>query len=141
MASVEHGTWMDYWRENMEENGFTVPLNFLGSKAMVESTITAILAAIKQFGTKVTVYELIKAGAMSEKWSMQGYMLASYTAGCMIGSAAVATGRYLNNGTRIADVFSYAFTNGWATPTVHNLVFKHPQAFKPSSNANRSGPQ
>lgn len=139
---AEQQGWMDYWRENMQELGFTVPLNFLGSKAMVESTITAIVAAIKQFGTKVTVYELIKAGAMSEKWSMQGYMLASYTAGCMIGSAAVATGRYLNNGTSIADVFSYAFLKGWATPTVHNLVFTHPRAFAPvSTNAKRIGPQ
>jgi hypothetical protein len=130
--AAEQG-WIDYWKENMGSLGYTVP-NYVGTRNMVDGTIGALMAAVKQFGTKVTVKEVIIAGAGLEKWAAQGYLYAAYVAGAMIGSAAVATGRSLAGGTSIADVMMEIHLSGQASPqakaAVRAVLIKHPEIYQ-----------
>jgi hypothetical protein len=95
----------DYFKENMEALGLTPPPRSLyGTQALAISTISAILAYIDKFGTKVTVAEMVGAGTRLEGLTIVGSLGAAYYAGAAIGSLAVATGRTIRGGTSLADV-------------------------------------
>ena len=116
-----------YFKENMEELGLTAPPESLfGTQQLAVSTISAILAFIDKFGTKVTVIEAVHAGTRLEQLSIAGALAAAFYAGAAIGSLAVATGRTLGGGTSLADVLVAASKRGWGRPWLTSLLHRRP---------------
>jgi hypothetical protein len=121
-----------YFKENMEGLGLTPPPESLyGTQALAISTISAILAYIDKFGTKVTVMEMIGAGTKLEKLTVVGSLGAAYYAGAVIGSLAVATGRTLSGGTSLADVLLEASRWKLKRPWLTSLLLRMPGLYDP----------
>lgn len=122
-----------YFKENMEALGLIAPPESLyGTQALAISTISTILAYIDKFGTKVTVRELAGAGTKLERLSVLGALGASYYAGAVIGSLAIATGRTISGGTSIADVLFEASKQGWNRTWLTSLFHRRPGLFDSS---------
>lgn len=122
-----------YFKENMEDLGLTAPPESLfGTQQLAISTITAILAFIDKFGTKVTVIEMAGAGTRMEQLALLGALGASYYAGAAIGSLAVATGRTLACGTSLADVLFEASRWEIGRPWLTSLLHRRPGIYDPS---------
>jgi hypothetical protein len=120
----------------MESLGLTAPpASLYGTQALAISTISAILAYLDKFGTKVTVIELAGAGTKLERLTVIGTLGAAYYAGAAIGSLAVATGRTMSGGTSIADVLFEASKQGWNRTWLTSLFHRRPGLY----NANVSG--
>lgn len=95
----------EYFKENMEGLGLTAPpASLFGTQQLAVATLTAILANIDKFGTRVTVMEIAGAATKLEKLAVVGAVGASFYAGAVIGSLAVATGRTISGGTSLSDV-------------------------------------
>ncbi|WP_081933830.1 hypothetical protein [Massilia sp. 9096] len=122
-----------YFKENMEGLGLTPPPESLyGTQALAISTISAILAYIDKFGTKVTVMEMVGAGTKLEKLTVMGSLGAAYYAGALIGSLAVATGRTLSSGTSLADVLLEASKWKLKRPWLTSLLLRMPGLYDPT---------
>ena len=123
-------TWSDYWKENKRALGFPVPDTWHSTETTVLTTVSAIVGAIEKFGSRVTLAELIRAGYMTERLAVLGACSASAFAGAAIGSAEVATGRYLSAGTSIADVFAYAAPKRLLSREVRQVLARYPQIYQ-----------
>jgi hypothetical protein len=122
-----------YFKENMEALGLIAPPESLyGTQALAISTISTILAYIDKFGTKVTVRELAGAGTKLERLTVLGALGASYYAGAVIGSLAVATGRTMSGGTSIADVLYELSKQGWNREWIRSLFHRRPGLYNSS---------
>jgi hypothetical protein len=123
----------EYFKENMESLGLVAPPQSLyGTQALAISTISTILAYIDKFGTKVTVMELAGAGTKLERLTVLGALGASYYAGAVIGSLAVATGRTMSGGTSIADVMYEVSKRGWNRTWLTSLFYRQPGLYDSS---------
>jgi hypothetical protein len=118
-------TFYDYFKENMEGLGLPAPESLFGNVSTASGTAATILGGIDKFGAKVTVTELIGAGTKLEKLAIIGACSASFYAGAVIGSIAVASGRYFSGGTSLADVIESAMRNDtyrpWLTSKLRDL--------------------
>lgn len=123
-------SWISYWSENMGGLGYSIPDGLLSNQQLVIGSITTILGAIKEFGPRVTVVELIRAGLLTERLAFVGTGYASFFAGAAIGSAAVASGRYLACGASLADVLEYAASKRLLTPDARQVLTQNPQIFQ-----------
>ena len=122
-----------YFKENMEALGLTAPPESLyGTQALAISTISAILAYIDKFGTKVTVMEMAGAGTRLEQLAVMGAWGAAYYAGAAIGSLAVATGRTISGGMSLGDVLFEASRWGFGRPWLTSLFHRRPGIYDPS---------
>lgn len=122
-----------YFKENMEDLGLTAPPESLfGTQQLAISTISAIVAFIDKFGTKVTVMEIAGAGTRLEQLALFGALGASYYAGAAIGSLAVATGRTISGGTSLADVLFEASRWDWKRSWLMSLLHRRPGIYDPS---------
>ena len=122
-----------YFKENMEDLGLTAPPESLfGTQQLAISTISAIVAFIDKFGTKVTVMEMVRAGTRLEQLTMVGALGASYYAGAAIGSLAVATGRTISDGTSLGDVLFEASRWGFDRQWLTSLFHRRPGIYDPS---------
>lgn len=134
---MSHRTWFSYWRENMQGLGIPIPNTWHGSEASVLALAGALASAVEKYGPRVTVAELVGAGVVSEQVAFLGSLTAAGVAGAAIGSAAVATGRYLAGGTSLADVLGnvlgYAARKRVLTRQVHITLANHPQIYNPKS--------
>lgn len=113
-----------YFKENMEALGLVPPPQSLfGTQQLAIGTISTILGCIDKFGTRVTMMEVIGAGSKLEQLAVVGAVGASYYAGALIGSLAVATGRTIGGGTSLADVLHEAskwkLNRPWLTSLFH----------------------
>lgn len=116
-----------YFKENMEALGLAPPPESLfGTQQLALSTITAILAYVDKFGTKVTVLEMVSAGTRLEQLATLGTLGAAYYAGAAIGSLAVATGRTISGGTSLGDVLFEASRWGFKRPWLTSLFHRMP---------------
>ena len=122
-----------YFKENMEDLGLTAPPESLfGTQQLAISTISAIVAFIDKFGTKVTVMEMVRAGTELEQLTLVGALGASYYAGAAIGSLAVATGRTISGGTSLGDVLFEASRWGFDRPWLTALFHRRPGIYDPN---------
>jgi hypothetical protein len=127
-----------YFKENMEALGLIAPPESLyGSQALAISTISTILATIDKFGTKVTVRELAGAGTRLEALAVLGALGASYYAGAVIGSLAVATGRTISGGTSIGDVLYEVSKRGWNRDWLTSLFHRRPGLYDSSASGRK----
>ena len=88
----------------MDALGLPCPETLFGSIQAATGTATTILAYIKQFGTKVTVRELVIAGTGLEALMTVGAGTAAYYYGAVVGSIAIASFKHMTGGLSIADV-------------------------------------
>jgi hypothetical protein len=130
MRAKNAPTWFDYWKENMEALGYTIPTTWSGGTETILARIGLIVAAVEKFGSRVTVAELVGAGALTEEFLFVGAGLASLFVGAAIGSAAVATGRTLSGGTSLADVLEFAASKWRTPPEVKSVIMKNPQVYQ-----------
>jgi hypothetical protein len=100
-----------YFKENMDQLGLPAPESLFGTLQAALANATAFVTQIDKFGSKVTVAELIGAGTRLEKLGMVAALSASFYAGAVIGSIAVATGRTISGGTSLSDVLLLARLN------------------------------
>lgn len=79
------------FKQNMEAIGLTAPMSLFATQQQAASTIGQIAAAIKTFGMKVTIRELIGAGTLTDFLAVAGAYSAAFYVGGAIGSLIVAT--------------------------------------------------
>ncbi|MRW88744.1 hypothetical protein GJ699_01950 [Duganella sp. FT80W] len=115
-----------YFKENMDSLGLDCPETLFATKGAAIQTATTLLSAIQQHGSKVTVSELIGAGTGLEKLIYLGALRASFYAGAVVGSIAVATGRTLAGGTSLSDVLISARSNNLHRPWLAGVLMRWP---------------
>lgn len=71
----------------MSAQGLPVPSSLFQSATAAMATINTLYAAVKTFGTAVTISDLIVAGALGEYMAAAGALSASYYLGACIGCA------------------------------------------------------
>ena len=125
-----------YFKENMTSLGLPVPDGFFNSQNAAVANAAAILSALKMIGPKATMAEIAGATVAIEKLAVLGALSASFYLGAVIGSIAVATGRYLSCGSTIADYFAMAEKDGLLTPALRNHLNQYQIVFN-SQIANR----
>lgn len=135
-ACPNQPSWYSYFKENMDALGLPVPATWQGKGAAVIGMLSQLVAVSEKFGPRVTVHELLEAGTKGEVLLVAGGMSASWYLGGVIGSAAVATGRYGACGTRLIDVIGYAHHNRLWSPRVAHQLHTHPEIYS-SGKANR----
>jgi hypothetical protein len=101
--------WYGYFRENMTALHLPAPRSLFATAKQAKETISAIAGAIRAFGTKATLGEIIgtipSLGAAGDLLTLGSAISASFYVGACIGSVAVATGRTVSGGKQIADFF------------------------------------
>jgi hypothetical protein len=127
-----------YFKENMDGLGLDCPESLFSSNGAAIQTATVILAAIKQFGRNLTIAELVGAGTGLEKLIYLGTLRASYYAGAVIGSIAVATGRSLAGGTSISDVLLSAQVNQLHEPWLAAVLMRWPGIYQKDIKSRRN---
>lgn len=122
----------DHFFENMDALGLPAPRALYGNLQSMLTTVTAINLLIEKLGPRITVRELIGAGIRSEQLMVVGAMSASYYVGAVIGSAAVATGRVVADGTALSDVLFFAASRGVCRPWVRKALYMNPRIYRRS---------
>ncbi|KRE88642.1 hypothetical protein ASG87_08665 [Frateuria sp. Soil773] len=106
---------------------------------MTSATTTGgIVGVIEEFGPLVTVRELAFAGKTSEILMVVGAGGAAWYTGGVVGSAAVATGRYLSCGSSMLDAISYARQHYPGAPWLVRHFQVHPEVYTPGHPSRRS---
>lgn len=118
-----------YFKENMEALGLPAPETLYGNLQLALANVTAMAKYVDQFGARVTVAEMAKAGLRLEQLATVGAVSASFYIGAVIGSIAVATGRTLSGGTSISDVLSVATRSNVNKPWLHSLLMRYPGVY------------
>lgn len=123
-----------YFKENMEALGLPAPKGWFATKTSAVSIAGGIATAIKTFGARVTMGELIKAGvittwktagaaaATSEALLVLGGLSASFYLGAIIGSLAVATGKILDCKIDMKFALSVAQQGGIQASWLSNII-------------------
>lgn len=119
-----------YFKENMDGLGLPTPENLFGTSQSAVSTASTLLGLIDRFGKDKSVAELLSAGAKGGKLAVLSTINASFYAGAVIGSIAVATGRNLAGGTSLADVLLEAQRKHLHRPWLASLLVRHPKILK-----------
>lgn len=110
-----------YFAENMHDLGLKTPSDYFDTVASAISTGQLVAKTPDTLGKGATLEELAGATTGLEKLMVGGSILASYYGGAVIGSVAVATGRFSGCGTRLSDFFIFLHNN--------NLWFKNANLF------------
>jgi hypothetical protein len=121
-----------YFKENMDSLGLDCPETLFATNGAAIQTAATILAVIQQHGSKVTVAELIGAGTGLEKLIYLGALRASFYAGAVVGSIAVATGRSLAGGISLSDVLMSARSNNLHRPWLAGVFMRWPGIYLPT---------
>ena len=125
-----------YFKENMNSLGLGVPETLFDTQKTAIANASALAAALSIVGPKATVAEIAGATIALEKLAVLGALSASFYLGAVVGSIAVATGRYLGCGSTIADYFVMAEKDGLLTPELRHHLNQYQIIFN-SQIANR----
>jgi hypothetical protein len=101
----------EYFKENMEGLGLPVPSTLFDTYSTAVSTASTLVGTLATLGKGATMGELIGATIGLEKLAVAASVGAAAYTGAVIGSIAVASGRSIGCGSRIADVFVFANQN------------------------------
>lgn len=123
-------TFYDYFRENMESLGLPAPASLYGNLTTALGTAATISAFVDKYGTRVTVRDLVGAGLRADKLMVAGAVSASFYAGAVVGSLAVATGRSLTGGSSLADVLAYAARMRLDPPWMGRVLAANPAFYR-----------
>ena len=122
MASDFH----KYFKENMEGLGLPAPETLYGNLQFALANATAMAKYVDQFGTRVTVKEMMKAGTRLEQLATAGAVSAAFYVGAVIGSIAVAAGRTLSGGVSMSDVLCTAARCGVNASWLQDTYLRYP---------------
>lgn len=119
------GDFKKYFTENMNALGAPVPTTLFDSYQTAIGTASVLVAAFNTLGKGATVGELIGATVGLEKLGVAAAFGATFYVGVIIGSIAVASGRFLSCGSRMSDMFVFMQQNnlqfkGWHAFYAHN---------------------
>ncbi|MCF6363007.1 MAG: hypothetical protein L3J88_06620 [Gammaproteobacteria bacterium] len=119
------GDFKKYFNENMQALGLPIPSTFFDSYNAAIAHAVIMVETLKTLGRGATVAELIGATTGLEKLKVAATFGAAAYVGAVIGSIAVASGRSLGCGYRIADMFVFMHQNklqfkGWQSFYFHN---------------------
>lgn len=94
-------------------------------------TAATILKSIDALGKTATMGEIVGATTTLEALGVVAALSAAYYAGAVIGSIAVATGRYLSCGSTIADVITSSQNNHIYRPWLTTVLVRWPGIINP----------
>ena len=115
-----------YFKENMEGLGLPAPETLYGNLQLALANATAMAKYVDQFGSRVTVKEMMKAGTRLEQLATAGAVSAAFYVGAVIGSIAVAVGRTLSGGVSISDVLCTAARCGVSASWLQDTYLRYP---------------
>ena len=133
-TSCNQRSFYSYFKENMDGLGLPAPENLFGTISSATATAATILSQIDKFGKAVTVGEIIGATTTLEKLGVIGALSASFYVGAVIGSLAIATGRYAACGVSIADVIQYAVSARLYRPWLQDVLIRWPGIYNRQLN-------
>lgn len=105
------GDFRKYFNENMQDLGLPVPSTLFDTYQKAVETAALMAGPLATLGKGATMGELIGATVGLEKLAVVASLSAVAYTGAVIGSIAVATGRSMACGSRIADVFLFVHQN------------------------------
>lgn len=119
------GDFKKYFMENMEQLGLPVPASPFDTYQTAIATAATLVGTLATLGKGATMAELIGATVGIEKLAVAASIGAAAYTGAVIGSIAVAGGRVMGCGSRIADMFAFTHLNnlqfkGWHAFYVHH---------------------
>lgn len=118
-----------YFRENMASLHMPAPNSLFATGKQAKETITAIAGAIKAFGTKATLGEIIgtipSISAAGDLFTLGSAVSASFYVGACIGSFVVATQRSLSGGKQLVDFFYVGHETVNDPVVVHNMYHEY----------------
>ncbi|WLQ15406.1 hypothetical protein O5O45_05670 [Hahella aquimaris] len=123
------GDFYKYFKENMDALGMPAPDSLFNSFTAAVSTVSTITSALNTLGSGATMAEIVGATTGLEALMVIGSIGASIYAGAAAGSIAVATGRSLGCGSRIADMFAFTEENNLQFPGWKSFYLHNPQIF------------
>lgn len=111
MSCTKPSEFGKYFTENMNALGLPTPSGLYGTYQAAIANTVPIVAALETLGAGATIKELVIAATLREKLLVLGAFGAAGYIGASIGSIAVASGRVLGCGSRIADMFAFTSQN------------------------------
>jgi len=102
------GDFRKYFNENMRDLGLPVPVELFDTYNTAVAHAMIMVETLRTLGKGATVAELIGATTGLEKLKVAAAFGAAAYTGAAIGSIAVAGGRSLGCGSRMADLFVLA---------------------------------
>ena len=132
------GAFKQYFDENMTALGLPVPSTLFDNFNAAIANAGLILETLGSLGKGATMAEVIKATTGLEKLKVAASLGAAFYVGAAIGSIAVASGRSLGCGSRMADMFVLMQQNkqlefdGW-----HAFYAMNPEILNKSSRVRR----
>jgi hypothetical protein len=105
------GDFRKYFNENMQDLGLSVPPTLFDTYQKAVETVSLMVGALAHLSKGATMGELMGATFGLEKLAVVASIGAAAYTGAVIGSIAVATGRSLACGSRIADVLLFVHQN------------------------------
>lgn len=105
------GDFKKYFNENMKELGLPVPSSLFDTYQTAVATASTLVGTLATLGKGATMGELIGATVGLEKLAVAASIGAAGYTGAVIGSIAVASGRSSGCGSRISDLFVFAYQN------------------------------
>lgn len=107
MSCINPADFGEYYAENMHALGLNTPKGMYENFQLALGNASLMLGAISTAGKGATMTELALATFKAEKVAVSLGLGAAGYVGASIGSMAVASGRVLGCGSRIADMFSF----------------------------------
>lgn len=124
--SCKRMSFYSHFKNNMEGLGLPAPENLFGSISTATATAATILTQIDKFGRAVTLSEIIGAGTALEKLGVIGALLASFYAGAVIGSLAVASARRIECEVSAAEVIQFSVHAKLNRPWLKDVLHEWP---------------
>ncbi|WP_263146259.1 hypothetical protein [Pseudomonas sp. RIT-PI-AD] len=119
----------------MDQIYMTLTETIDGTFKMVMGDILYLMSFHEKYGSKVTVADLRGAGTMKDAAKVLAAIGSAGYLGAMIGSAAVATGRYGACGSYIIDAFAFARMHNLDRPWLISHLQRHPEIYTPNHPA------
>jgi len=119
------GDFKKYFNENMQDLGLPAPSTLFDTYQTAIGTALLLGETLSKLGKGATMGELVGATFGLEKLKIAAALGAAGYTGAVIGSIAVASGRSLGCGSRMADMFAFVPQNnlqfrGWNSFYAHN---------------------
>jgi hypothetical protein len=83
-------TFYEHFKQDMERMGLPAPASLFATYTTATATTKSLADALKTFGSKVTIGDLIGAGKLTEKLSSAQALAASFYLGACIGCPGTA---------------------------------------------------
>lgn len=131
MVNRNDQSFYKYFSANMKAMGLPAPKSLFGTVGTAVGTAATILKSIDILGKTATMGEIVGATTALEVLGVVAALSAAYYAGAVIGSIAVATGRYLSCGSTIADIVASAQRNHIYRPWLTTVLVQWPGITNP----------